>query len=58
MLSSARLRRQNLAFLLVEDDSIAVLDLAGDEVDQHQFERLRIHGITVTPDGECTCSPS
>ena len=41
------------AFMVVEGDSVTTLDLSGKEVDYHRFERLTIHGLTVTADGEC-----
>jgi hypothetical protein len=31
---------------------VAKVDLAGNELDQYRFDRLKIHDITVTPDGQ------
>ncbi|KZV75898.1 WD40 repeat-like protein [Peniophora sp. CONT] len=39
------------AFLSVEGSSIALVDLTGKQVDVFHFDRLKIHDVSVTPDG-------
>ncbi|KZV65333.1 WD40 repeat-like protein [Peniophora sp. CONT] len=39
------------AFLSVEGGSVALVDLTGKQVDTFYFDRLKIHGASVTPDG-------
>lgn len=40
------------AFLSVEAGGVALVDLAGNEVDMFPFDRLEMHDVSVTPDGE------
>ncbi|KZV68541.1 WD40 repeat-like protein [Peniophora sp. CONT] len=42
---------QGEGFMVVEGDSITLLDLSGQQVEQHKFDRLKIHGMAVTADG-------
>ncbi|KZV65320.1 WD40 repeat-like protein [Peniophora sp. CONT] len=39
------------AFLSVEGGSVALVDLTGKQVDTFHFDRLKIHDVSVTPDG-------
>ena len=36
----------------VESDGVALVDLTGKEIDTFHFDRLKIHDVSVTPDGK------
>ncbi|VDB91362.1 unnamed protein product [Peniophora sp. CBMAI 1063] len=42
---------QGEAFLSVEGGGVALVDLTGKQIDTFHFDRLKIHDVSVTPDG-------